>query len=187
MFAPLGPRLAIFGLWCLPVVYPLATLLQPFTAPQLALACSVAAASYVLGLAVSMRLRLEVTPAGISYVNVFRHGSFRWEEISEITLRRYFSLSGAEEHVRSSLPRVMNVSGLAFPTVALRLRNGRLSPNLTVTAFSSQRNRDALVALLEQEGDSHGISYRIVQPNKGWLFGTSWDTRPEHGLRTVGR
>ena len=186
VFAPLGPRLAIFGLWCVPLVYPLATILGPFTAPQLALACSVAAVSCAIGLVVSLRLRLEVSPEGVSYVNVFRRGSYRWEEITEITLRRYFVVGGAEEHVRSSLPRVMNNGGLALPTVALRLKNGRLSPNLTVTAFCGQRNRNELTSLLEKEGGQHGVFCRIVQPNKGWLFGTSWDTRPGHGLKPVG-
>lgn len=176
-FSPLGPRIVLFLLWTLvasPVVYAATAVPGPAWISGGLSAMSAVAIVYT-GVLRARRLSLAVDSEGLSVRNFFGDYAYSWSEIASVTLRRFASRRSVEQEGISSLPRLLTVYGIRFPGVAVRLRDGNLSPPSSVTLLTGPRTRTQLLEAVEHHARANNVPVVIRESNRGWLFGLSWD------------
>jgi hypothetical protein len=186
-FNPIGSRVSILAAWTLMSAIPfgLTFVLYITGTTRVIVGVVTLLASIgleVLGISRCLQLQLEFSDDEIRYRNIFGSGSYAWDQITDVTLRRYMSTRSVDHQLTAQMPRGL-VGGLRPPAVAFRLNDNQLSPPITITACLGVKKRSRLIELLESYGSPHHVNVKITNRRPSWPGGAAWDMRVGKGLK----
>jgi hypothetical protein len=128
-----------------------------------------------------MAMRLTIDETAIGFRNALVQRRYVWNDIAEISLSRFGTgKMVAEESIwRTFLGTHHHI---AWPAVAIRSKDGRVSPPILVTLWVGPRWRRRILGALGDYAFVHSVPVNICASNPGWLFGISWDIREGTGI-----